>query len=251
MIVLAKHKIAIIHIPKCAGTNLKQALYALNNENIEIIEGIKVIDGIKYDTAHLTNNILACKFPDLFEDIKKYKTYAIIRNPEERFFSAINQYSKTQLKKPIYRLSKKEKKDLEMHIINRINSDDNAIEMIHFKKQIEFIEYKESNLVQNIIRIESIGKLESYIEKILDCKIFENRHHKNETLAYKNKFIAEILIENKLIEYAKSKVKSKTIKGIAKKIFLKKNENSELTEDTLAFVKNFYKEDFNLWNNAE
>ena len=91
MIISDRHRFAFVHIPKCAGTSVRKALRPIDARD-SIFDGMGThphMGMVNY--AHFTLDDLSCHFPDQYRKVAEYRSVAIVRDPVDRFFSAIFQ----------------------------------------------------------------------------------------------------------------------------------------------------------------
>ena len=92
MIVSDRHKFAFIHIPKCAGTTVRNRITPyddLGGAHHERVEDHPVLGPT--DFVHLPLYTLRDHFPEEFDKVRRYWSFAVLRNPKSRFFSAVAQ----------------------------------------------------------------------------------------------------------------------------------------------------------------
>ena len=136
----------LIHIPKNAGTFVRQVLPGMNGSH-----------------DHLTINEIKRKFPNILDDLY---TFAIIRNPWERCVSMYNNHVKTN------NMDIKGWGAYGMEILKKhnVNSFEDFVKLLHknksnirklgeivWEKQINFITDEQNNIiVDKLIRIEDL-----------------------------------------------------------------------------------------------
>ena len=93
MIVSHSRQFIFLHIPKCAGTSFRNALKPYHDDSQSFwYRHHSAYFGCELDYAHLRLWELHALFPRLFEALASYKTLALMRNPYERFISALAQH---------------------------------------------------------------------------------------------------------------------------------------------------------------
>lgn len=86
MIIIDELKFAYVHIPKCAGTSIKQS-----NPDQEMT---RIDNGLGFESTHLPLSYIKMKAPVVYEKILSYDSYAHVRDPVLRFRSALFQHSR-------------------------------------------------------------------------------------------------------------------------------------------------------------
>ena len=100
MIIRHDLKVVFLHVPKCAGKEIRN-IFKIGSNNIDIEEFFN----FEYDTkthkyvdlAHLSTQNLRLR--KIFKYIKKYKTVSCARNPYARLRSAVNEYYRQKSKR--------------------------------------------------------------------------------------------------------------------------------------------------------
>jgi len=89
MIIDDAHKVAFVHIPKCAGTSVRRQLQLLDSYDGFFFDrrDHEVLGAIDY--CHLPLVFLERHFPDAFAKLCDYRSFALVRDPLTRFVSAI------------------------------------------------------------------------------------------------------------------------------------------------------------------
>ncbi len=92
MIINHTNRFACIHIPKCGGSSVRNVLDKVNewsyfgNPWTAETEKLGIVN-----FAHLPLSALRVLFPEDLELVLKYESYAVVRNPYDRFFSSIQE----------------------------------------------------------------------------------------------------------------------------------------------------------------
>ena len=91
-----QHRFAFVHIPKCAGSSVKLA-------NPSLFQGAKFsrpVEGTRLGTlpwplcTHLPLAVLADALPEDFEKLRQYESFTVVRDPVDRFVSAVMQHER-------------------------------------------------------------------------------------------------------------------------------------------------------------
>jgi hypothetical protein len=109
MIISDKHKFSFIHIPKCAGTSLRWPLQWFDDTNGRFTRyvGEHEVLGL-LDYVHIPLKVLREHFTSEYEKLKKYQSYAVVRNPFSRFSSFLTQHANQYGDKQFQCMTKKE-----------------------------------------------------------------------------------------------------------------------------------------------
>jgi len=257
MIISYTKRICFIHIPKCAGTTIRKLLRPIDEKSWEIEKN--ELKKRKYDIDHLPLFALEKFLPQIYSKIFDFDTYAIVRNPYERFTSAFSQRMIMYRGRKLHDLSKKElKHEIETLIEYLVkNNKENFLlqnEYIHFSKQTEYIFNHNQQLIKNIYTIDEIEVLiDRLIETINDDRLIYEREKENQTLFYKNSFLKRVKLVlyhthiNKIFyalpEKTKMKIKYHTMindKSKGPDIF-----NSDYVR---SFIEEYYKKDIDYYS---
>lgn len=95
MIVSDSEKFVFIHNPKCGGMSCHNALLKYDTRDNLFFEWKQVNeDGKVIDMAHITPFQLRRFFPKVFRETSNYLKFTFVRDPYQRFFSAVSQHLK-------------------------------------------------------------------------------------------------------------------------------------------------------------
>lgn len=90
MVICDGLQLAFMHIPKCAGTSIRRALAPFDSSRLDGYFDFP--DGGRQHLHHLPLAMVKRHLPDIFSRIERYESYAVLREPRERFASALLQY---------------------------------------------------------------------------------------------------------------------------------------------------------------
>lgn len=96
MIVPKHHRLIFFHNPKCAGTSFRDALMPYHDDPTPFW-GVFVSSYFqsRVDHAHLGLWELHPQFPGIFACTETYMSVVFVRNPGQRFLSAVNEHMKS------------------------------------------------------------------------------------------------------------------------------------------------------------
>ncbi|MGD8914417.1 MAG: sulfotransferase family 2 domain-containing protein [Candidatus Thiodiazotropha sp.] len=263
MIINDTHRFVFIHIPKCAGTTVRERLRPYDeslgafSSRLDRNPELGLIDYV-----HIPLFILRQHFPTIYEKIRDYDSYTVIRNPISRFPSSFSQhlkmYGKTQIRLMSQRDVRKElniiMKDLQRH--SRDN-DYLPYKYIHFQRQSDYIYDQGSAVVKNIFDISDVSALIQQISDRHGIRIINkaddlSQHKANEGLVYKNIFTKTLTEISKMIfrPFISIEVMDK-VKNASRE-FLYTPRDIKLKEvfesrEVYDFVEEYYKSDILLY----
>jgi len=226
MLISYKENLIFIHIPKCGGTTIIEAFKRKNYIDKQHNGALLLKDSTVRDSSHFTLEELIIFLPDIFKLIRNTeKTYAAIRDPFKRFISAYF---------------------FERRLERWIKKNDGLIEDMNYFLDSVIESYEKKIFVHKPRRFNQTN-----------IRLFDWRHRHAMPqilfLKYDNEFVVKNLIDmssyrpsavmnNEIIEFGKYNEGSY---NISKFQDFYKNENDQL----FLRVKQFYKEDFDLFDN--
>ncbi|UWQ16054.1 sulfotransferase family protein (plasmid) [Aliiroseovarius sp. M344] len=162
MIISDKHSFVFIHIPKCAGTSVRKSILPFHDGGEWALKTLETHPEYgELDYRHLPLNLLAKINADVFQKVKSYDSYAIVRDPFARFRSAISQRAKMYLDTELPRLSEDELLGHIQSVMDYLNGNPSVIpsEYTHFIRQSDYIFLDDEQIVNNLFPLEHIDQL--------------------------------------------------------------------------------------------
>jgi len=159
LIISNRYGFAFVHIPKCAGSTVREQIERTDPARIELA-GRRTHPVLgKIDAMHLPLDVLREHFPEIFAQLKATDSYALTREPHDRFRSAVSEYVKTYEGK---RLSEFDAAEL-----GRVLDDIMAavaarpallpLRYVHFTPQARYIHIDGAEIVSRRYALENIG----------------------------------------------------------------------------------------------
>jgi len=276
MIINDSKKICFVHIPKCAGTSIRSLIQEFDDLNGEHTDRVEVHSELGLlDYVHIPLPVLSEHFPELYSKVKSYHSFAIIRDPYQRFASSVAQRLKMYGKKDLKDASNED-------VIKEINScihflSDNIeekilpAEYIHFQLQSSYIFFNEKKIVNKLYLMEDIDNCLFDISKLLgldDNKKQSNKIRPNKSLVYRSRLFFKInqlgapliraFISDSFLIKLRTLVKLCVPRTILLKlrglILVSRNTHmNELftTDNVKDFIQRYYKEDIDLYNSLK
>jgi len=184
MIISDEHRLAFVHIPKCAGVSVKQPLRAIDSTKgyFSRIGDHPVLGNIHY--AHITLRDLADHFPDEWAKLNAYRSFAVVRDPGERFVSAMFQrlrefrgLNQSDITPPLIEEEAGE-------VIRYLESGPSRLDLehVHFNRQIDYLDLAGVRLVDDIFAIEDMARLVAYLEAHTGIAVEEERQNRSTEL---------------------------------------------------------------------
>lgn len=173
MIISDEHQFAFVHIPKCAGTSVRKALRPID-ETIGTFDHIAEHPQMgMVNFGHLTLVDLAAYFPDQYAKVKAYRSVAIVRDPVDRFFSALFQrlrefkgYSQSEITSHVI--------DTEAATLARYLQSATGrldLEYVHFNRQADYVFNKDRRIVGRVFALDRLDDAAIYIEGVTGVRL--------------------------------------------------------------------------------
>lgn len=256
MILNHDHRTCFVHIPKCGGSSIRKRIARYDQEDKRFfyrIEEHPVLGRIQY--GHLTMPVLAGYFPETFEKIREYDTYAVVRDPLLRFQSAIAQYCRAFQDTAFAALSADDRAGIVSRVIDHMNKHPDTLEpeYCHFARQHDFVFLEGERVVKHVYPIESIDEAGQAIARSLGAEF--SLTTTNNTVVFKNETLrksfgpmwstAKAVLSNRQRDWAKRKLTALLTRPIAQR-----PQEEFLSDDVREFVDDFYKDDAELYRKA-
>lgn len=262
MIVSKTNRFVFFHIPKNGGNSFRADLSRLQESGLPVTLEVHELLG-KLDYAHIPLNVLHDHFPDTFKLAHEFTSFAIIRNPWERFLSALGQKYVLENKSYILDLSKNEILTYAREVIAEIREDAGKYNYknVYFIPQSAFISYQGNQIVDFIFPLKRIEEFLAVVAEITGTSI-ASVEIMNATRKSRNKNIIKALtpikpIVLKILELSPKFLRTALINIVYSTVTKNNNEKSNflnyLKQDAVVreFVSSYYHDDFRLNEIAE
>jgi hypothetical protein len=133
---------------------------------------------------HLTLAELADHYPDVFDKFGSYRSMAIVREPMDRFLSAIFQRMREFRGERASEITPDKVEREARMIIDHLNSRPKrlAVEYVHFNRQSDYIEHGGARVVKDVFSIERMADVADYLRRHTGVEIGEERHNRTTQL---------------------------------------------------------------------
>ena len=256
MIASVEHGFCFIHIPKNGGSTIRDQLADMDSLNGSF-HGRVEIDGFgRQQKAHLPLPVIRQHFPDVFALIEPLQKIVIVREPADRFISAMSQRSREVHKKFLNELSEEQiREDFDI-ITKNLNSEDvmPAHEFRHFCRQKDYAYIDGSRFVEHIVPLERMPDLIAFLSERTGRRL-DPKFHSNKTVSFRNEQVKARLLK---VKSSAKRVLPTIVYGRAKDLGLRifAKEGSGYALETLRsaglydFVRSFYAQDHELLADA-
>lgn len=165
MIVSDSEQFVFVHNPKCGGMSCHNALLKYDTRDNLFFEWRPVNPAGKIlDLAHITPFQMRRFFPKAFEDVQGYVKFTFVRDPYQRFLSAVSQHLK--LGTHFMRRAIIEEPDVFYTVAARfalsaLNTHDveNEHKLVHFRLQCNFANIDGQRWVDHVFHLEDQAAL--------------------------------------------------------------------------------------------
>ena len=185
MILSNHHRFIFIHVPKCAGTSVRTAVLPYHDADSRFLKTVERHPDLgEIDFRHLPLALLRDLDPEAFEKLKAYDGYAILRDPFQRFRSAISQRAKMYLGKEFAQLNEADIRSEIDKVITYLRSEPRVIapEFIHFARQSDFVQIEGERLVHNLYPVERLDLLVAALSRHIGVGTLEIGHANKTTV---------------------------------------------------------------------
>lgn len=100
MIINRAHDFGFIHIPKCAGSSIRHQLRDKDDLGGRFYQTMTLPDLGRINSNHVPLRILESHLPEVLEQLRAVTSYAIMREPHDRFRSAVAQHMRAHIAEP-------------------------------------------------------------------------------------------------------------------------------------------------------
>lgn len=163
MIVNDTHRFSFIHIPKCAGTSVRVRLGEFDTSGgaFSVSKGFHPEIG-QIDMAHIPLPVLKRFFPEHYEKVRTYESFAIVRDPFQRFSSSLYQRLRMFSAENVRALSVRDleaaSEDAISVLEENTNSDLMPYGFIHFQPQHTYLRCDGVQIVRNVFDISDLAE---------------------------------------------------------------------------------------------
>lgn len=188
MIISQRHKFVFVHIPKCAGTSVRTQLVKCDPDHLSMGEvGMHPTLG-KIDFGHVPLTALRQHFPNEYRDLETFTSYAVVRDPLERFGSSLRQMLWRYSQRPMTLIPADELRSLTLKALDDVAGqlDAPSHQFIFFARQRDFIFDGDRRMVDHLIPMTLVPDFIAHIARITDTPMeAETRSNQNVELRFK------------------------------------------------------------------
>lgn len=185
MIIDDSHRLAFVHIPKCAGTSVKRAMRPLDSM-AGAFEGLAEHPVLgHYHRAHIVLRDLAAHFPEAYAKVEAYTAFAIMRDPLARFQSAIFQrlreYHHVAQSDFTPAMIAREADKVRAHL--SASPDRLEAEWVHFTRQCDYVEHDGRRLVPHIFSVKDMAGVSRFVAERTGIEVGEEKRNRTTVIS--------------------------------------------------------------------
>lgn len=263
MIISNSYKFAFIHIPKCAGTSVRQPLSPFNEWELAGPPWQKKhYDVGRLDYGHIPLFTLRDYFPTEFRAIQEYWSFAVMRDPFSRFASSVSQRLKMYSSRPIQNCSSDEVQraiDESIEYLTSQPRNEHLLppEYIHFQKQVDYIQLNGELVVDRIYLVDEVEILLGDLEQVVGKDLLEPEAlgvqgaKANVSVVYRNDLVRYAIEHMRPVTTRLGKIlPERTKQRIREGIYIPRDKRMRdlFAQDYVrAFISNYYEDDIRLF----
>jgi hypothetical protein len=261
MILNDTYRFVFVHIPKCAGSTVRQFFQQFDEADGFFSKRVAKHPALgTIDYTHIPLFILKEHFPEVYAKVSTYSSYAVVRDPLERFPSSFTQHLKMYGSQKIHKMGLSEIKQEIARVISFLEKHDGVdaylpLEYIHFQRQADYIYFQGKRIVKSIYNIENLNDMYSDISQTikqpLQSELASKEGKANQSFVYRSE-ASRILVE-RLRPFIKTFIPEifldKIRMPIRKRLYVPRQRRlAEIfcSEYIIDFIQNYYKNDFEI-----
>ena len=179
MIISDRYRFVFVHIPKCAGSSVREVLRPFDDTHGKFEFYVaEHPDFGELDFAHIPMALLVKIDAEALQKVRDYDSFAIVRNPYDRFPSAVAQRAKMYLQKELAQLEPaalaQEVESCMQYLRDRTLITDPGY--IHFARQTNYVDFEGERIVNNIFPVERLDAFRDAVAARVDSEIGDVGH---------------------------------------------------------------------------
>lgn len=262
--------LVFIHIPKNGGQSVRNALMSSTRLSYEPLaqdlgitpgEAEQVLEkGFDHETlgpvhpAHLTLQVMKDHFPSSWEVFSRSKSFALLRDPRDRFLSALLQRLGEFKDAANLRPDDPRVGDEALHVIEHLSSGKSnhlLLEFIHFTRQTDFIELEGQQIVTKVFRLDQTHQIAGWLtdETGLTLSIAHDHARRQPKPWAKNLMpVARFIGRNILPPVIKKSIYSLWVNGPAFNSASNSYKSVAFPDEVENFIQTYYERDKKLFD---
>lgn len=258
MIISHEHQFTFVHIPKCAGSYIRNKLKQYDDTKGAFSNGLKHYEGFGFlNDYHIPLFLLKEYFPATYSNLSAYWSFAVLRNPYTRFSSALSQYLLEHGEKEIHEMTTKEIQVKIEGVIqylekNSLPQSFLSSKYIHFQRQVDYVYVGEEQIIDSLFFVDDMESLQKQFYEHTRHHIVLSQNDKkvNETIVVRNNFLRQLLNSIRPLSLLLTKHLSESIKDkIRDLVYVPRDKRFKAlfeSRHVKDFIKRYYQDDFEL-----
>lgn len=254
MIISPQHHFALVHIPKCAGTSVRHQLRTTDEGHI-FTGGPRRHDELGViDYAHIPLATLRSYMPREYALLREYDSFALARDPLERFGSALRQLFWQYEKRPMTLIPVAEIRQTTLGLLDKIASeiDNPSSKFIFFARQSSFIFDQGKQVTDHVLPVSLVPQLLDYYSRRIGVVLDRDRYsNQNAKLRYKKlgkiAYAMNSYVRSRLPPEMHARIKSMVLRLIAKPTNAAQASGVLDMPEIRAFVQDKYAGDIDIY----
>lgn len=254
MIISPKHGFVFVHIPKCAGTSIRRQLGSCDEDAVSLAEaGSHPVLG-RIDYGHVPLTTLRTHFPEHFAELRRLDAFAVVRDPLERFGSALRQSLWQFEKRPMTLIPHDELRELALRLLDDVAHGFGSLQprYIFFSRQRDFILDGGEQVVKVLVPLDLVPDLLGYLSRRTGMEFDTGRRsNQNVELRYKGlgnlAYRANDILRRRLPAGLHEGIKRQALKVLAGKGSAAEASGILELPEVRAFVAEHYREDIDIY----
>jgi hypothetical protein len=257
MIVSDRYQFIFVHIPKCAGTSLRRVLTPYDDSCGAFSE--RVAEHPKFgrlDYTHLPLHVLAEVAPEQFEKLRSYGSYAISRDPFQRFPSAIAQRLKMYVRQELAQVDRAALHAEIDSAITFLRGQTHVVapDYIHFARQVDFVRLRGEVFVKEVFPVERLDAFMDTVGARVGTHLGEVGHENQAGVLRFNNLRGLVVFGSNAAKRLLPASTSRALRDRARRLLLKpahQNLPPAFASKTVVdFVNDYYADDITLHRNS-
>lgn len=262
--------LVFLHVPKTAGLSIKQAMEGWSDEMFEDVLADMpghveldmqspfrgYLDHPELGSMHMDHiplPVLRTHFPTAYKTISRAELFAVLRNPEERFLSAISQHLREFKNVGASHITDDLIRETAREMIGKVGGRGIFVDRhdIHFAPQSWFVEDPQAPLPARLFAIDRMDVLARWLTARTGKPI--DMTTRNATVLPKSQFVPLHAVLTRLGKLVPRGLASKLRPLVLGLPMYRKSwsgSNFRFDSETRAFIADFYKRDFELYEAA-
>lgn len=266
MIISDEYNFVFVHIPKCAGTTVRAPLQKFDSRNGAFTSRVDEHANLgNLDYVHIPLFVLRDYFPEEFEAARRYWSFAVVRDPFDRFASSVSQHVNMYSNKPIQKRKLGEIKRYVDEAIEYLSHQPGGQhrlppEYIHFQKQVDYVRLDGELLMDSLYAVDEIDQLLADVGQRIGWSLTDGERKSkasraNQTMVFRNEALRWVIQGLRPLTIGLGKVLSeRRKKKLRDRLYVPRDQrikglfDAEYVRD---FVSNYYTEDIALYQQVD